>query len=89
MLDEPTGPDTNYLLVGSDSHENLDPEAPDAAEPSVTGEHADTIILLRVGPDGALMMSIPRSVGHRPRRTRPRDGSTAPSTTGPATSWLR
>lgn len=62
VLDEPTGPDTNYLLVGSDSRENLDPEAPDAAEPSVTGERADTIILLRVGPDGALMMSIPRDL---------------------------
>lgn len=62
VLDEPTGDSLNYLLVGSDSRENLDPEAPDAAEPTVSGRRADTIILLRVGPGGSLMMSIPRDL---------------------------
>lgn len=62
VLDEPSGDSVNYLLVGSDSRENLDPEAPDAAEPTVSGKRADTIILLRVGPEGSLMMSIPRDL---------------------------
>lgn len=62
VLDEPSGESLNYLLVGSDSRENLDPEAPDAAEPTVAGRRADTIILLRVGPGGSLMMSIPRDL---------------------------
>lgn len=61
-LDPVTGDEVNYLLVGSDSRENLDPEAPEGAEPTVSGQRADTIILLRVGPDGSLMMSIPRDL---------------------------
>lgn len=62
VLDPVAGDSVNYLLVGSDSRENLDPEAPEAAESTVTGRRADTIILLRVGPDGSLMMSIPRDL---------------------------
>ncbi len=62
VLDEPSGDSVNYLLVGSDSRENLDPEAPDAAEPTVAGRRADTLILLRVGPAGSVMMSIPRDL---------------------------
>lgn len=62
VLDPATGDVVNYLLVGSDSRENLDPEAPAGAEPTVAGRRADTIILLRVGPDGSLMMSIPRDL---------------------------
>jgi LCP family protein required for cell wall assembly len=62
VLDPVSGESVNYLLVGSDSRENLDPEAPEAEEPSVEGQRADTIILLRVGPEGSLMMSIPRDL---------------------------
>ncbi|MGI9579134.1 MAG: LCP family protein, partial [Microthrixaceae bacterium] len=62
VLDPVSGDAVNYLLVGSDSRENLDPEAPDAAEPTVTGRRADTIILLQVGPESTLMMSIPRDL---------------------------
>lgn len=62
VLDPVSGDSVNYLLVGSDSRENLDPEAPDAEEPTVAGQRADTIILLRVGPEGSLMMSIPRDL---------------------------
>jgi LCP family protein required for cell wall assembly len=62
VLDPVSGDSVNYLLVGSDSRENLDPEAPDAEEPTVSGQRADTIILLRVGPEGSLMMSIPRDL---------------------------
>ncbi len=62
VLDQPAGDEVNYLLVGSDSRENLDPEAPDAVEPTVKGSRADTIIVLRVGPRGSVMMSIPRDL---------------------------
>lgn len=58
-----TGSATNYLIVGSDSRDGLDPEAsdPDAA-PSVSGRRSDTIIVLRVDGDTAKMMSIPRDL---------------------------
>ncbi len=53
-----TGDFTNYLLVGSDSRDELDPEGASG----VTGSRADTMIILRVGPSGAQMMSIPRDL---------------------------
>lgn len=62
VLDPVTGDSVNYLLVGSDSRENLDPEAPDTEESTVQGRRADTIILLQVGPESSLMMSIPRDL---------------------------
>jgi len=63
VLDPVSGDSVNYLLVGSDSRANLDPEAPaGATRPTVSGQRSDTIILLRVGPQGALMMSIPRDL---------------------------
>jgi LCP family protein required for cell wall assembly len=61
-LDPVTGNFTNYLLVGSDSREELDPDVPDGGESTVTGKRSDTIILLHVGPDGSTMMSIPRDL---------------------------
>lgn len=58
-----TGTATNYLIVGSDSREGLDPEATDPeAAPSVAGRRSDTIIVLRVDGDSAKMMSIPRDL---------------------------
>lgn len=55
----PAGADaTNYLLVGSDSRAELDPEGASG----VTGSRADTIIVLRLTPEGARMMSIPRDL---------------------------
>lgn len=62
VLDPVTGDSVTYLLVGSDSREDLDPEAPDAAEPTVQGKRADTMILLNVGPSGTVMMSVPRDL---------------------------
>ncbi len=62
VLDPVAGDATNYLLVGSDSRENLDPEAPDPAEPTVAGRRADTIILLQVSPEATVMMSVPRDL---------------------------
>jgi LCP family protein required for cell wall assembly len=62
VLDPVTGDHVNYLLVGSDSREGFDPDVA-AGEPStVSGRRSDTIILLRVGPSGAQMMSIPRDL---------------------------
>jgi len=61
-LDPVTGDFTNYLLVGSDSREGLDPDVPVGGESTVTGKRSDTIILLHVGPDGSSMTSIPRDL---------------------------
>ncbi len=62
VLDPVTGPQVNYLLVGSDSREALDPDVGPGGRSTVTGKRSDTIILLRVGPDGSSMMSIPRDL---------------------------
>jgi LCP family protein required for cell wall assembly len=53
-----SGDATNYLLVGSDSRSEFDPEG----DSGVEGTRSDTIILLRITPDGAAMMSIPRDL---------------------------
>lgn len=58
VLDPVAGDATNYLLVGSDSRDQLDPEQNSGVE----GRRADTIIVLRVDPSGARMMSIPRDL---------------------------
>lgn len=58
VLDPVTGNGTNYLLVGSDSRSDLDPEG----DSGVAGKRADTIIVLRVTGEGATMMSIPRDL---------------------------
>jgi LCP family protein required for cell wall assembly len=58
VLDPVTGDATNYLLVGSDSRSEFDPEG----ESGVEGTRSDTIILLRITPEGAAMMSIPRDL---------------------------
>jgi len=62
VLDPVTGDAVNYLLVGSDSRDALDPDVPVGGRTTVTGKRSDTIILLRVTPDGARMMSIPRDL---------------------------
>jgi LCP family protein required for cell wall assembly len=51
---------TNYLLVGSDSRENLDPDGGGGDAPS--GQRSDTIMVLHLGGDGAKMLSIPRDL---------------------------
>jgi LCP family protein required for cell wall assembly len=55
------GSGTNYLIVGSDSRENLDPNDPVAAG-APGGQRADTIMVLHVGGDGAKMLSVPRDL---------------------------
>lgn len=61
----PGGTGTNYLIVGSDSRESIDPDDPNAGaflgEP-VSGDRADTIIVLRVGAGEPRMLSIPRDL---------------------------
>jgi LCP family protein required for cell wall assembly len=58
VLDPVTGNGTNYLLVGSDSRAEFDPEG----QSGVEGLRADTLILLRVTAEGTEMMSIPRDL---------------------------
>ncbi len=58
VLDPVSGDATNYLLVGSDSRSEFDPEG----DSGVEGTRSDTIILLRITPEGAAMMSIPRDL---------------------------
>ncbi len=62
VLDPVSGDTVNYLLVGSDSREGLDPTLDIGGTGTVTGKRSDTIIILRVGPDGSAMMSIPRDL---------------------------
>ena len=60
------GGGTNYLIVGSDSRENVDADDPNAGsmlgEGAPGGQRSDTIMLLRVEGDRSLMMSIPRDL---------------------------
>ena len=58
---------TNYLIVGSDTREGVDPNAPNAGailgDDTVGGpERADTILILRVDGEGARMLSVPRDL---------------------------
>lgn len=59
------GPGTNYLIVGSDSREGIDPSDPTADAflgTPVDGQRADTIIVLHVGAGAPAMLSIPRDL---------------------------
>lgn len=62
VLDPVSGDTVNYLLVGSDSRSGLNPDVPVGGKSTVTGKRSDTIILLRVGPTGSQMMSVPRDL---------------------------
>lgn len=60
-------PAENYLLVGSDSRANFDPDAGDAAvvgtPDDVGGQRSDTIMVLRQEENGgAALMSLPRDL---------------------------
>jgi LCP family protein required for cell wall assembly len=62
------GPAENYLLIGSDSREGSDPNAPDFGgigdEGAVQGRRSDTIMILRQERDGngAAIVSLPRDL---------------------------
>lgn len=62
-LAPPSAAGENFLIVGSDSRENVDPDDPDAgAVGTVGGERTDTIVLLRVEADRNLMLPLPRDL---------------------------
>lgn len=62
------GPAVNYLIIGSDSREGFDPDAPDAStigsDSDVSGRRSDTIIILRQEQDGngAALLSLNRDL---------------------------
>lgn len=62
VLDPVRGDTVNYLLVGSDSRDGIDSGLLVGGTGNVTGKRSDTIILLRSGPSGSTMMSIPRDL---------------------------
>lgn len=58
---------TNYLIVGSDSRDGIDPDDPNSAailgDDSAGGpQRSDTILILRVTSSGATMLSVPRDL---------------------------
>ncbi len=59
-----SGSAVNYLIVGSDSRQGIDPEVDniDAIGTNVAGHRSDTIIVMRVDGGKASMMSIPRDL---------------------------
>ena len=58
-----TGTATNYLIVGSDSRDGVDPESDDTGTiGDAKGQRSDTIIVLRTDGGTATMMSIPRDL---------------------------
>jgi LCP family protein required for cell wall assembly len=59
------GGGTNYLIVGSDSREGIDPDDPNSGAfigSEVTGARTDTIMVLRVAGDESRLLSIPRDL---------------------------
>ncbi|MDY7106355.1 MAG: LCP family protein [Actinomycetota bacterium] len=58
---------TNYLIVGSDTRDGVDPSDPNAGaiiggDEDTSGQRSDTMLLLRLEGDGAKLMSIPRDL---------------------------
>jgi LCP family protein required for cell wall assembly len=67
LADVDDGPAENYLLVGSDTREGLDPSSPDFGgigdANEVTGRRSDTIMILRREREGgAALLSLPRDL---------------------------
>jgi LCP family protein required for cell wall assembly len=62
----PGGPFTNYLIVGSDSRDGIDPDNPNAAailgDGTVSGQRTDTLMVLQLRADQALLLSVPRDL---------------------------
>ncbi|WP_436795880.1 LCP family protein [Actinospongicola halichondriae] len=58
---------TNYLIVGSDTREGIDPDDPNAGaiigDDTIGGpERSDTVLILRIDGEGARMLSVPRDL---------------------------
>ena len=60
------GPGTNYLIVGSDSREGVDPDDPNAGaivgEGAPGGQRSDTMLVLRIQGGHGTMLSVPRDL---------------------------
>ncbi len=62
-----SGDGTNYLIVGSDTRDGIDPDSPNAG--AIIGgdtigspERSDTVLILRIDGAGARMLSVPRDL---------------------------
>jgi LCP family protein required for cell wall assembly len=68
VVEAPPGEPQNYLIVGSDSRDNVDPNDPDFADvlpnSEVGGTRSDTIIVARIDPEETVvdMVSFPRDL---------------------------
>jgi LCP family protein required for cell wall assembly len=67
LIEAASGTPENYLIVGSDSRDNIDPEDPDAGaflDGEAGGERTDTIMIARVDPSTEQMatLAIPRDL---------------------------
>jgi LCP family protein required for cell wall assembly len=65
VLSEGAGNGTNYLIVGTDTREGLDPGMDNAdvvIGGGVSGSRSDTVVLLRTSSSGNLMLPIPRDL---------------------------
>ncbi|MGI9603745.1 MAG: LCP family protein, partial [Acidimicrobiales bacterium] len=64
-LSADSGSGVNYLIVGSDSREGVDPDDPNAGVilgGGLGSERTDTILVLRTHADGVTTMAIPRDL---------------------------
>lgn len=63
-VEDATGEAENFLLVGVDSADNLDPDDPVRSTRTAGGIRTDTMMLLRVDPAGgrAALLSLPRDL---------------------------
>jgi LCP family protein required for cell wall assembly len=65
VLSDGGGGGTNYLIVGTDTREGLDPDMENAdvvIGGGVSGSRSDTVVLLRMSSSGNLMLPIPRDL---------------------------
>jgi LCP family protein required for cell wall assembly len=65
VLSDGGGAGTNYLIVGTDTRDGLDPGMENAdvvIGGGVAGSRSDTVVLLRTSPSGNLMLPIPRDL---------------------------
>lgn len=65
VLSPATGAGTNYLIVGTDSREGIDPNDPNAGAflgEKVSGSRTDSIMVMRMEGDQQSLLSIPRDL---------------------------
>jgi LCP family protein required for cell wall assembly len=65
VLSEGGGSGTNYLIVGTDTREGLDPDMENAdvvIGGGVSGNRSDTVMVLRITDEGNYMLPIPRDL---------------------------